>query len=61
MIKGDHPEEDLSEVLDDERHESYQIGIYTWICCISRMDVIFAVASLLRFTTFPMIFACVNL
>ena len=55
MVEGDHPEEDASEVLDDEGHRTYQmlIGMLTWICCIGRMDVTFAAASLSRFTACP--------
>ena len=55
MAEGDHPEKDSSEVLDDNGHRTYQmlIGMLTWICCIGRMDVTFAAASLSRFTACP--------
>ena len=55
MTDGDHPEEDVSELLDDKGHQRYQmlIGMLNWIVCIGRMDVAYATSSLSRFTACP--------
>ena len=55
MVYGNHLEEDTSILLDDEVHQKCQmlIGMLNWIVCIGRMDVVFATASLLRFTDCP--------
>ena len=55
MPDGDHPEEDESELLDDDGHQRYQmlIGMLNWIVCLGRMDVAFAAASLSRFSACP--------
>ena len=55
MVDGDHPEEDQSEILNDEGHQQYQmlIGMLNWVVCIGRMDIAFSVASLSRFSACP--------
>ena len=55
MIDGDHPEEDMSEPLDEKVHQQYQmlIGMLNCIVCIGRVDVAFATALLSRFTACP--------
>ena len=55
MLDGDHPEEDTSELLDDDGHKKYMmlIGMLNWIVCIGRMDVAFAAASLSRYSACP--------
>ena len=55
MTGGDHPEEDVLELLDDKGHQRYQmlIRMLNWIVCIGRMDVAYATSSLSRFTACP--------
>jgi hypothetical protein len=55
MKPGDHPEEDESEVLDNEQHRLYQsmIGMLQWAVSIGRIDICFAVSSMSRFCTNP--------
>ena len=55
MVDGDHPEEDTSELLDYKYHQQYPmlIVMLNWINCIGRMDVVYATASLSRFTACP--------
>ena len=55
VTDGDHPEEDTSELLNDEDHRWYQmlIGMLNWIVCIGRLDIAFATSSLSRFTACP--------
>jgi hypothetical protein len=52
---NDHPEEDESEVLDNEMHTEYQsiIGMLQWIVSLCRLDICYAVASLSRFCACP--------
>ena len=55
MVAGDHPELDESKHLDDDEHTKYQmlIGMLNWIVTIGRIDIVFAVSSLSRFTACP--------
>ena len=56
MTDGDHPEENVLELLDDKGHQRYQmlIGMLNWIVYIGRMDVAYAAtSSLSRFTACP--------
>ena len=52
---NDHPEEDSSNLLDDDNHKKYQmlIGMLNWIVTIGRLDIAYAVSSLSRFTSCP--------
>ncbi len=55
MAASDHPEMDVTEVLDDDKHRQFQmlIGILNWIVTIGRLDVAFATMSLSRFSACP--------
>lgn len=55
MKHGDHPEEDGSELLDDDDHRKYQmlIGMLNWVVTIGRIDIAYAVSSLSRFVAAP--------
>jgi hypothetical protein len=52
---NDHPEEDTSDLLDNEMHREYQslIGMLQWIVSICRADICYAVSSLSRFCAAP--------
>ncbi|MGH7954773.1 MAG: reverse transcriptase domain-containing protein, partial [Gloeomargaritales cyanobacterium] len=55
MVAGDHPEEDESEILSASDRELYQmlIGMAQWIVNLGRLDIIFALSSLNRFSSCP--------
>ena len=55
MTAGDHPEEDESELLDAQDKEFYQmlIGMARWIVHLGRMDIMFALSCLDRFSAAP--------
>ena len=55
--KGDHPELDTTEFLDDEDISKYQslIGALQWVITIGRFDVATAVMSLSSFRAAPRI------
>ena len=55
LTKGDHPELDSSELLDDEWTKIYQslIGALQWVIQIGRWDVSTAVMTLSRFRVAP--------
>ncbi|MGH7974607.1 MAG: hypothetical protein ACREBR_03710, partial [bacterium] len=55
MTAGDHPEEDASELLSSTDRELYQmlIGMAQWIVNLGRLDIIFALSSLNRFSSCP--------
>ncbi|MGH7954585.1 MAG: reverse transcriptase domain-containing protein [Gloeomargaritales cyanobacterium] len=55
MIPGDHPEEDTSEILSPSDRELYQmlIGMAQWIVSLGRLDIIFSLSSLNRFSSCP--------
>jgi hypothetical protein len=52
---GDHPEEDDSELLDDEQTRIYQslVGAIQWVVQIGRFDVATAIMTLSRFRAMP--------
>ncbi len=55
MKPGDHPEEDESGILDNEKHRLYQsmIGMLQWTVSIGRIDICYAVSSMSRFCVCP--------
>ena len=55
LVKGDHPELDTSELLDDEKTKLYQslIGALQWVIQIGRFDVAPAVMTMSRFRAMP--------
>jgi len=55
LIKGDHPELDTSDTLDDEGTKIYQslVGALQWVIQIGRFDVMTAVMTLSRFRALP--------
>jgi hypothetical protein len=55
LAKGDHPELDTSELLDDDKTKIYQslIGALQWVIQIGRFDVSTAVMTLSRFRAMP--------
>ena len=55
ILKGDHPELDTSDLLDDENTKIYQslIGALQWVIQIGRFDVTTAVMTLSRFRACP--------
>ena len=56
METNDHPEEDTSNVLDDDMHRKKHqilIGILNWLVTIGRMDIAYAVSSMSRFSSCP--------
>ena len=55
LIKGDHPELDTSDLLDDEWVKIYQslIGALQWVIQIGRWDISTAVMTLSRFRCAP--------
>ena len=48
-IMGDRPEQDDSTILDNEQHREYQslIGMAQWLVTLGRLDICYAVLSLL--------------
>jgi len=52
---GDHPEEDTSEILSNQRHREYQsmAGMAQWLTTLGRFDICYAVSSLSRFCSCP--------
>ena len=55
LEKGDHPELDTTELLDDEETKIYQslIGALQWVIQIGRFDIATAVMTLSRFRACP--------
>ncbi|MGH3053654.1 MAG: reverse transcriptase domain-containing protein, partial [Gaiellaceae bacterium] len=55
MTKGDHPEEDKSEILSATDIGLYQMlmGMGQWIVSLGRLDIVFAISSLSRFLACP--------
>jgi hypothetical protein len=55
LVKGDHPELDTSELLDDEKARIYQslIGALQWTIQIGRMDIGIATMTMSRFRALP--------
>jgi hypothetical protein len=55
MKPGDHPEEDISPLLDNEQHRLYQsmIGMLYWTVSIGHLDICYAVSSMSRFCLSP--------
>ena len=55
LEKGDHPETDTSDLLDEEQTKIYQslIGALQWVIQIGRFDVCTAVMTLSRFRAAP--------
>ena len=55
LVKGDHPELDTSELLDDDDIKKYQsmIGALQWAVQIGRFDVAVAVMTMSRFRALP--------
>ena len=55
LEKGDHPETDTSELLDEENTKIYQslIGALQWVIQIGRFDVCTAVMTMSRFRAAP--------
>ena len=53
--KGDHPEVDLSEELDEEGIKRYQtmIGCLQWAISLGRFDIMTAVMTMSRFRAAP--------
>ena len=51
----DHPEEDQSDILGDDKHRKYQmlIGMLNWVVSVGRFDVAHATASMSRFSSCP--------
>ena len=52
---NDHPEEDDTEILSDDKHRKYQmlIGMLNWVVAVGRFDVAHATASMSRFSSCP--------
>jgi hypothetical protein len=52
---NDHPEEDQSPMLDNEKHRQYQsmIGMAQWLVTLGRLDICYAVSSLSRYCSAP--------
>jgi hypothetical protein len=55
MKAGDHPEEDLSPLLDNELHREYQslIGMLQWAVSLCRIDICYVTSSMSRFCAAP--------
>jgi hypothetical protein len=55
MKTDDHPEEDSSEILDNDMHREYQslMGMLQWTVSLCRVDICYAVSSLSRFCACP--------
>jgi hypothetical protein len=55
MKTEDHPEEDSSEILDNDMHREYQslLGMLQWTVSLCRVDICYAVSSLSRFCACP--------
>ena len=55
MTAGDHPELDESELLDHQDKEFYQmlIGMARWVIHLGRIDIMFALSCLDRFSAAP--------
>jgi hypothetical protein len=55
LVKGDHPEVDESEILDEENTKIYQslIGMYQWAIQIGRMDICTSTMTMSRFRAMP--------
>eukprot|EP00986_Skeletonema_menzelii_P016808 scaffold15954_cov105-Skeletonema_menzelii.AAC.1 len=55
LEKGDHPEEDMSEVLDDKNTSIYQslIGSSQWVIALGRFDIACHVMCLSSFRACP--------
>jgi hypothetical protein len=55
LEKGDHPELDTSELLDEKKTQQYQsmIGALQWAISLGRIDITKAVMTISRFCTAP--------
>ncbi|GAX13599.1 hypothetical protein FisN_14Lh370 [Fistulifera solaris] len=55
LVPGDHPETDMSELLDEEGIKKYQslIGALQWVITIGRFDIMTAVMTLSSFRAAP--------
>jgi hypothetical protein len=55
MKTNDHPEEDSSDILDNDMHRECQslMGKLQWVVSLCRVDICFAVSSLSRFCACP--------
>jgi hypothetical protein len=55
MTAGDHPELNDSPLLNNDKHQNYQmiIGILNWVVTFGRLEVAFSTSSLSRFTVCP--------
>jgi hypothetical protein len=55
MKTNEHPEEDLSDILDNNMHRECQslMGMLQWVVSLCRVDICFAVSSLSRFFACP--------
>jgi hypothetical protein len=55
IYPGDHPELDDSPLLNNDKHQKYQIIIrmLNWVITIGRLDVAFSTSSLSHFTACP--------
>ena len=55
LEKGDHPEMDITELLDAEKTKIYQslIGALQWVVTIGRFDIMSGVVTLSRFRAAP--------
>ncbi|MGH3055100.1 MAG: hypothetical protein ACRDL7_09005, partial [Gaiellaceae bacterium] len=55
MTAGDHPEEDISSILTSTDRELYQmlIGMGQWIINLGRIDIMYSISSLSRFSSCP--------
>ena len=55
LTPRDNPELDNSPLLDDKKHQEYQmlIGTLNWITTIGCLDIGFATSSLARFVVSP--------
>ena len=50
-----HPEMDVSDTLNADKHREYQhiIGVGQWLVIRGRIDITYAISSLSRFSTCP--------
>ena len=57
MTSKDHPEEDASEILNENDHQKYQmlIGMLVWLCCLGRININLATSSLSCYIACPCI------
>ena len=55
LDKGDHPEVDLSDLLDEKGIQQYQslVGVMQWAVSIGRLDITTAVMTMSGFRAAP--------